>query len=308
MSAVNTNSSSTQNTNSSMSDYKTSSYINIVAFLLTTYVYYILLKPRLTYEILTSPEDYPVYLSNSYAFLAVYLLLVIIIQVMVNMNVITAKCGGNIMDNIGIAGVITFMPWILIFGVIMVVITIYPGFKSAFSDVLGYYWVSSSANKLITELLISQEVQPNIDSDNSLDDVAKKKMQSAADAIIKICGNSAILINQMTPRNFDDFWKMLTPLMKQQYKPINGTNEIPAEAKEKQKQLFELVISKDNIGEALWYIYTGLLVTSIVRLNISTKDCANSVKNMEANAEKYKKQQQKIKEDSLAATTQVYTM
>jgi hypothetical protein len=32
------------------------------------------------------------------------------------------------------------------------ILTIYPGFKSAFSDVIGYYWVYGSANKLITEL------------------------------------------------------------------------------------------------------------------------------------------------------------
>jgi len=284
----------------------TTSYTNIVAFLLTTYIYYIAFKPALTYEILTSPDDYPVYLRNNYAFLAAYLLVVIIIQVIINMNIITAKCGGNSMDNIGVAGIVTFVPWTLIFGILLVVITIYPGFKSAFSDVIGYYWVSSSANKIITDLLISQEVQPNIDADGSLDANAKQQMQGAADAIIKICGNSAVLINQMTPRNFDDFWKMLTPLMKQQYKPSNG--EISEDTKEKRQKLFELVVSKDSVGEAIWYIYTGLLVTSIVQLNISSRSCTTNVKTMEETAAKYAEQKEKAEEEVATAKSQVYTV
>jgi hypothetical protein len=241
-------------------------------------------------------------------FLAIYVLLVMVIQFIVNSSIISTTCGGSITENMGVAGIYTFLPWTLIFGVLVLVISIYPGFKSAFSDVIGYYWVSSSANKIITELLISQEVQPNIDSDSSLDDKEKQKMQGAADAIIKICGNSAVLINQMTPRNFEDFWQMLTPLMKPQYKPINGQKEISEDTKQKRKELFELVVTKDNVGEAIWYIYTGLLVTSIVQLNISTRSCTTSVKTMEANAEKYKEQQAKAQAELDAATSQVYTL
>ena len=290
-----------------MAESNTNSYTNIVAFLLTTYIYYLIFKPRLTYDILTSPTDYPVYLTNSYAFLAVYLIVVMVIQVMVNMNVINSKCGGNSMDNIGVAGLTTFIPWTLIFGILMVVLTIYPGFKSAFSDVIGYYWVSSSANKIITDLLVSQDVQPKIDTDSSLSEEEKKKMQGAADAIIKICGNNAVLINQMTPHNFDDFWKMLTPLMKPEYKPgANGEN--PEETTKLQQQLFDLVVTKDNVGEAMWYIYTGLLVTSVVQLNISTKGCKKSVKTMEETAARYKEQQEKAKEEASIGAGQIYTL
>lgn len=289
-----------------MAESTTNSYTNIVAFLLTTYIYYLIFKPRLTYDILTNEKEYPIFLTNSYAFLAVYLIVVMIIQMMVNMNVITSKCGGNSIDNIGVAGLTTFVPWVLIFGILIVVLTIYPGFKSAFSDVIGYYWVSSSANKIITDLLMSQDVQPKIDTDSALSEEGKKQMQGTADAIIKICGNNAVLINQMTPQNFADFWKMLTPLMKPQYKPINGqTNE---ETKKLQQQLFDLVVTKDNVGEAMWYIYTGLLVTSIVQLNISTKGCIKSLKSMEETAAKYNEQQQKVKEAQSVGADQIYTL
>ena len=287
-----------------MAESTTNSYTNIVAFLLTTYIYYLIFKPKLTYDILTNEKDYPVYLTTSYVFLASYLIVVMIIQVIINMNLITTKCGGKSMDNIGVAGLTTFVPWTLIFGILIVVLTIYPGFKSAFSDVIGYYWVSSSANKLITELLISPDVQPKIDTDNALNEEGKKQMQSAADAIIKICGNNSVLINQMTPHNFADFWKLLIPLMKPQYKS-NANGE---EAKKIQEQLFDLVVTKDNVGEAMWYIYTGLLVTAIVQLNISTKGCIKSVKTMEETAAKYSMQQQEAKEKDAIGADQIYTL
>lgn len=288
-----------------MAESTTNSYTNIVAFLLTTYIYYLIFKPKLTYDILTNEKDYPVFLTNSYVFLASYLFVVMIIQVIINMNVITTKCGGNSMDNIGVAGLITFVPWTLIFGILMVVLTIYPGFKSAFSDVIGYYWVSSSANKLITELLISPDVQPKIDTDNALNEEGKKQMQSAADAIIKICGNNSVLINQMTPHNFEDFWKLLIPLMKPQYKSNGQYNE---QAKKIQEQLFDLVVSKDNVGEAMWYIYTGLLVTSIVQLNISTRSCFKSVKTMEETAAKHSIQQEELQKKAAIGADQIYTL
>jgi len=52
------------------------SYLNIVTFLLTTAFYYMVLKKPLTYDTLSNPENYKLYISNNYVYLAVYLLLV----------------------------------------------------------------------------------------------------------------------------------------------------------------------------------------------------------------------------------------
>jgi hypothetical protein len=163
------------------------SYLNIVTFLLTTLFYYMALKPRLTYQTLNSQTEFTSFTSNNYIYLAVYIFLVIIIQFMVNASIISSTCGGSITENIGSAGVFTFLPWILIFGVLVLVLTIYPGFKSAFSDVIGYYYVSSSANKVLTELLIDKDIQSKLDTDSTLSADKKVAKKSAADAIIKIC-------------------------------------------------------------------------------------------------------------------------
>ena len=88
----------------------------------------------------------------------------------------------------GAAGIFTFIPWTLIFGVLILVLSIYPGFKSAFSDVIGYFYVSGSANKVLTELLVDKDIQKNINNDTTISPEQKLAMQSSADAIIKICG------------------------------------------------------------------------------------------------------------------------
>jgi hypothetical protein len=279
-----------------------SSYLNIVTFLLTTLFYYLALKPSLTYDSLTNPIKMKEYTSNNYMYLAIYLLLVMVIQFIVNATIISTTCGGSVTENMGAAGVFTFLPWTLIFGVLVLVLTVYPGFKSAFSDVVGYFYVSSSANKLLTELLIDKDVQKKINTDNSMNEQQKEAMQSAADTIIKICGNTSILINQIVPTNFNEYWKLLTPLMKTQYQ-----NDGP-ESLKKKNDLFELVVTRDNVGEAMWFMYTGLLLTSIVQLKITTRGCVSNPKTMEQNYQKFLEEESAAKSKQETATSTTYTI
>ena len=279
------------------------SYLNIITFLLTTIFYYLALKPSYTYEILSDPIQETTYKTNNYMYLAIYLLLVMVIQFMVNASIIASTCGGSITENIGASGVLTFLPWTLIFGVIIVILTIYPGFKSAFSDVVGYYWVSSSANKVLTELLVDPTVQKKIDEDKTLTTEQKDDMMTAADTIIKICGNASILINQIVPSNFKSYWELL---QKSLFKP-KYQNDNPETIKIRD-ELFEIVVTRDNVGEAMWYMYTGLLLTALVQLKITTRGCASNPKTMEANYQQFKDAEQKVNKQNSLATGTTYTI
>jgi hypothetical protein len=279
------------------------SYLNIITFLLTTIFYYLALKPSYTYEILSDPIQEKTYKTNNYMYLAIYLLLVMVIQFMVNASIIASTCGGSITENIGASGVLTFLPWTLIFGVIIVILTIYPGFKSAFSDVVGYYWVSSSANKVLTELLVDPTVQKKIDEDKTLTTEQKDDMMTAADTIIKICGNASILINQIVPSNFKSYWELL---QKSLFKP-KYQNDNPETIKIRD-ELFEIVVTRDNVGEAMWYMYTGLLLTALVQLKITTRGCASNPKTMEANYQQFKNAEQKANQQKSLATGTTYTL
>ena len=324
------------------------SYLNIVTFLLTTIVYYFI-KPPLTYTILTNEEEYKKYLKSNYLYLAIYLLLVLVVQFIVNASIITTTCGGEITENMGAAGVFTFIPWILIFGVIIVILTIYPGFKSAFSDVVGYFYISGQANNVLTELLINPDIEKKINGEQKVDnlstidkfkiaqgggpdfppspeDIERRKqeqviidaargdnnkidknnkaaMQEAADAIIKICGNTSILINQIVPSNFLQYWDILTPLMKEKYQ-----NSGPETEKIKD-EFFSLVVTRDNVGEAMWYLYTGILLTSIVQLKLTSRGCVTDPKTMEQNYQKFiqAEEENKARQAKIQGTTYTLT-
>ena len=278
------------------------SYLNIATFLLTTLFYYLAMKPPLKLNQLTNPEEYKKYTSNSYMYLGVYLFLVMIIQFIVNASLITSTCGGSVTENMGAAGIFTFVPWSLIFGVLIIVLTMYPGFKTAFSDVVGYFYVSGSANKVLTELLIDKDVQKNMDKDATATEAYKEAMQDAADAILKICGNTSILINQIVPSNFLEYWNILKPLMKPKYQSDS------TETTNKQAELFELVVTRDNVGEAMWFIYTGILLTSIVQLKISTRGCVTNPATMEKNYQQFLDADKQAKAKQTQSTSTVYTV
>jgi hypothetical protein len=318
------------------------SYLNIISFLITTVFYYLSLKPTIEPSTLSDKNSpaYTNYKGDQYLYLGIYFLLVMLVQFIVNTTIITSNCGGNISDNIGFAGFITFIPWTLIFGVLLLVLMIYPGFKSAFSDVIGYFYVSSSANKILTELLLNKDLENSLDtstnssSTNSSTDssipvssvitgsleptdgdkvpsapilqqggaLGKKELEKAADAIVKICGNNSILINQMVPDNFSDYWKILNPLKKPEFQDESNPRTL-----EIKNELFELVTIRDNIGEAMWYIYTGLLLVSITQMKIASRGCVNSQATMEKNYQQFlenEKQAQEAKENA----TQTYTI
>lgn len=279
----------------------TSSYINIVTFILTTVFYYMALKPILSYDDLIDVKKYEIYNKNNYLYLGIYLMLVMLVQFVVNTSIISTTCGGSISENIGAAGFLTFIPWTLIFGVIIIILIIYPGFKSAFSDVIGYFYVSSSATKIITELLVNRDVEKKLTGTESKEE--KEALEDAADAIVKICGNTSILINQIVPDNFLNYWKILKPLMKEQYKDDNS----PVSSDMK-KQLFELVVTRDNIGESLWYIYTGILITSIVQLKLTTRGCQSNTATMEKNYSEFLKKEEEAKAKKAETDSTVYTI
>ncbi len=278
------------------------SYLNIVTFLLTTLFYYLALKPPIKLDQFINPDEYKKYVSNNYRYLGVYLFLVMIIQFIVNASIITSTCGGSVSENMGAAGMFTFIPWLLIFGVLIIVLTIYPGFKTAFSDVIGYFYVSGSANKILIDLLIDKDIQKGLNSDTQSSPEKKQAMEDAAEAILKICGNTSILINQIVPDNFLEYWNILKPLMKPKYQSDNQ------ESLDLKNKLFEIVVTRDNVGEAMWFLYTGILITSIVQLKISSRGCVTTAATMEKNYKQFLDSEEEAKAKQSQSTSAVYTV
>jgi hypothetical protein len=282
-----------------------SSYISVFVFIIITIIYYTILKPKLTYEKLKSAEsndEMSKYSSANNTSLIIYMILVLISQLVINIGYMINTCGGDISTNIGAGFLITLIPWVFIFGLLVSMLIIFPGFKSAFSNVIGYFCVSGTANDVLTQLLINPDIE-NTMKEGNLSEEDKKKYQSVADAIIKICGNTSIIINQIVPENFLESLATLSPLIKPEYQ-----DDALAESKELKQKLLNTVLIRDNIGEALWYVNTAILVTSVVQYNIAVRGCNKDLKSIQEQKANFEQQQKTIEEKNKQATSTTYTM
>jgi hypothetical protein len=266
-----------------------SSYISLIFFILITIGYYFI-KKSLKVEMFDNSKAFIQYEYSNYITMFVYFLAIVFTQFAFNIYVLLDNCGGSIINNIGSAGVITFLPWTFIFGIVMIVLIIFPGFKSAFSNVIGYFVVSGSANQILTTLLKapSESSTPQSPDEETGDD---------ADLVRKLLANTSILINQITPINFNTYWASLAAsIMKPTHK-----NDL-----EIKQQLLDIVVRKDNIGEAFWYIYTAVLLISITQYSITSRGCVKDINAMKASHEEFLKSEADLKAQNDKIQSTVY--
>ena len=253
--------------------------INYFVFIVTVLVYYYVFKPTSTTATLQEDKN------NQYSSLGGFFVMNILIQLIINISVVMNMCkdngSTNTIKNLLSAAFFTFFPWAFIFGTIVVILILYPGFKSGFSDVVGYFFIYDAANKILNQLI---DVNKKIEKDSqspSQDTVV------ASEAIQKIYGNTGILINKIVPDNFVYVWdNILEPLfsdnIKRDTEKVNKLKE----------ELLQVVIHRDNIGEAMWFLYTGIIVISIISYNISSKACANDPASMQKKYKQYLDEEQ----------------
>lgn len=256
---------------------------SLVYFVIITIIYFAypsIGKPQLTINDLKYPESLAEYNSTTIQRMGIYLALVLLIQLILNSYYLMDKCGGLIGSNIGVAALFTFFPWLLILGVLMIILYYCPGWKSAFANVIGYFVVANSANQLFGDILISSDVNNIINNASSEEE--KRRFSDAAESLMKLCGNKSILINAMTSSNFLELWSVLKIIMKPQYK----------DNVEVQQQMLDLVTLKENIGEALWYTYTAIFISSIVYYNLATRGCVKTAEQLKADAAQAEQQQE----------------
>lgn len=258
-----------------------SSILSIIFFLIITIIYFSFSsigKIPLSISNLTNFSDYQN--QNMYR-LGLYFLIILVVEFFVSVFTLMNRCSSSIGSNIGYAFFYTFIPWFFIFGVMLAILVIFPSLKNTFSDVIGYFIVASRANNILSDILIDTNITKSL---NEITDTSKKNsLFQSADAIVKLMGNKSVLINEIRPDNFIHMWNnILTPLMKQ------GISNL----QEKQAELLNVVFLRDNIGEAMWYIYTGILVTSIVSYYLMSHVCQKSVSELQSSQQQYQQQQQ----------------
>uniref|UniRef100_A0A6C0F3H1 Uncharacterized protein n=1 Tax=viral metagenome TaxID=1070528 RepID=A0A6C0F3H1_9ZZZZ len=283
------------------------SYLTLISFIVLTIVYFAFPtvgKLKVTSQMLEEHKDefQIFYTLQNMPRLMVYFLFVIFFQFFFNSIYIINKCGGSASKNIGVAALLTFIPWILIFGIMIAVLIMFPGLKSAFSDVVGYFVVANGANNILNVILENGDLSDKIDETSS--DGEKKELKVAAQAIMKLVGNKGILINQMVPGNFESIWTLLEPLMVPDFVNKQMTGDFDYDTAK--NKLLDLVVLRDNIGESMWYIYTAILLTSIVSYNLATRGCVKDVQQMKAAHDDYLQQQEETNKQNELNNSVVY--
>ena len=156
------------------------------------------------------------------------------------------------------------------FGIMLIVLIMYPNFKGSFADIVGYFFVSNKANEILSQILMSDAVTQT--AINGISDMPiKTNIMRASESITKMLGNKAIIINQITPLNFIDMWNNV---LKHLMKPTVFENEVLKTG------LLDVAVLRDNIGESMWYIYTGILIISYTSFKITSATCPPDINNL----------------------------
>ena len=227
---------------------------------------------------------------------ACYILFIIIGQYFINLNLSYAMCGVYQWQNVL---TITIIPWLLIFGVLQLFLSMFTGWLSPFSNTFGY---------LVTKLMGLPELMKN----NILSGPIEGD-ENTTRALLNVTSDQSLLINQMYPDPvitdgkdpttkrpikirpiFDATWDKLEK--SQIFKKITN----PSDKIDIKDKLYHFVEMKHTISEFIWNLLTGFLVTSVSYNYIINMGCKKSVKDMENRYNSYNASQ-KIKASQAAA-------
>ena len=198
------------------------------------------------------------------ALFVIYFILVLISQFILNIYLAKQLC--NSPSNVGTAAVATIIPWILIFGLLNLLLTMFPGWLAAFSNTIGYAVASIvGVSSLFTEKLL------NVDNQNGTRDTLK--------VIQNILSDPSTIINTLNDGNIKDFWnKSVSPgvnLFKTDFEPIEDekANNNPLFY-----ELKKYIMLKNLVSYFIWYLLTGILITSISYNYMLTVPCVQTPK------------------------------
>jgi hypothetical protein len=221
------------------------------------------------------------------ALFVIYFILVLISQFILNIYLAKQLC--NSPSNVGTAAVATIIPWILIFGLLNLLLTMFPGWLAAFSNTIGYAVASIvGVSSLFTEKLL------NVDNQNGTRDTLK--------VIQNILSDPSTIINTLNDENIKDFWnKSVSPgvnLFKTDFEPIEDekANNNPLFY-----ELKKYIMLKNLVSYFIWYLLTGILITSISYNYMLTVPCVQTPKQARIAAAQFLEDQKNAQTSAEAA-------
>jgi len=160
----------------------------------------------------------------------------------------------------GTAIMVTAIPWSMVFGVMILMLLAFPGWLSPFSNTIGYLIAKLAGLSTITDKIFASKAVRAASSSTG---------RAAAEALEQIYSDKALLVNQVTPENFESFWSKMSDA-----KLFN-----PGAAQYK-TALYSLIRMKKLVAEMVWALLSGGLASSIASSYIQNTACEQSAKEM----------------------------
>lgn len=205
----------------------------------------------------------------------VFIIVLIIFQIMASVfgykNYAISYTGNNDIDiSSKIPQIIlyTIIPWVVMFGSLVALLKVFPGWKLPFANTFGYFIVKLLGIKsLATKLIISYD-----EIGNSLEpDTDDENFNRAIRTVKPIIQDPSLILNEISSDNFDNFWKVMEEgkiLKTEEYYKM--TYNKPRE--DARSTLEKFVNIKENISEYVWYILAGAFIASYVQRLVSEID------------------------------------
>ena len=174
----------------------------------------------------------------------IYFLLVLSSQF--GLNIYLAKQMCNSPSNVGTAALATFIPWLFIFGLLNLLLSVFPGWLSAFSNTIGYAVASvAGAASFFTDQLVN---------------VGNTSSKDALKVIQNVTNDPSTIMNTINDENIENFWnKSIKVEFFNRFKEVMPGVEPPPEF----TQLKNFIRLKNIVSYFIWYLLTGVLITSI---------------------------------------------
>jgi hypothetical protein len=174
----------------------------------------------------------------------IYFILVLASQFALNISLAKQMC--NSPSNVGTAALATFIPWLFIFGILNLLLNIFPGWLSAFSNTIGYAVASvAGVASLFTDQLLN---------------IGKPPSKDAFKVIQNVTNDPSTIINTINDENVEQFWnKSIDVSFFNAFPQVKPGVEPPPQF----IQLKNFIRLKNIVSYFIWYLLTGILITSI---------------------------------------------
>jgi len=217
--------------------------------------------PMMIFILLTILYLIVVYINGeSIVLTVIYYCVLLISQVFFTFLASKDLCGTAQMSSVFTWGLV---PWVFIFFSMNILLLLFPGWKSPFSNTFGYgvvnlLGVSNTLNTLLKSKFTSK--------DKGLNKIAEK-----------IYEDKSILINEFTPLNFETSIQKLKPLLDTNNSNYSNTLEV----------FKKMIRLKDEISRGIWYLLTGVLTISISEMGLASTTCNKTSKQIKKEVSKY---------------------